>query len=318
MPRVSVIIPAYNGAAYLDQAIESALHQEGTDLEIIVVDDGSTDDTDKVLARYHGKVVSLYQENRGMASARNQGIAASTGEFLAFLDQDDYWLDRKLTAQLALFERRSQVGLVYSDSLFLQGTRYLTDTFFTLCPPHRGRVFVQLLLDSFIPIPTVVVRRECLEDVGLFDERLRICADYDLWLRVAARYDVDYVPAPLAVYRRHEGNTSKNAEVALTEAIRITDAYLSDPTMPRVDARLARNRRAALWWQLGVSRLQDGRRKPARRAFLEVARLNPRSVLPYLGYLLALTLGGRGLGALRSVWYRVRRSSAISVSKRWV
>lgn len=306
MPRTSVIIPAYNGAAYLGEAIESVLRQKGSDLELIVVDDGSTDATPQVLERYRGRIISLYQENRGMASARNRGIGASSGELVAFVDSDDYWLDGKLAAQLALFQGRPHVGLVYSDAWFLRGSRYLPYTSFAVCPPQRGRVFDRLLLDSFIPMPTVVVRRQCLEEVGLFDERFRISADYALWLRVAARYEVDYVAAPLAVYRRHTMNTSRDAEAALSEAIRITDDCLSDPMMPRVEAGLARGRRAALQWQLGVSFLQNGRRKAARRAFLEAARLNPRSGLPYLGYLLALTFGGRGLDTLRGVRRRVR------------
>ena len=314
MARVSVIIPAYNGAAYISQAIESVLRQEGADLEVIVVDDGSTDETQRVLERYRADVVSLYQENRGMASARNRGIHASSGQYLAFVDQDDYWLDGKLTAQLALFQSRPQGGLVYADTFLLQDTRYLPQTFFTLCPPHRGWVFDRLLLDSFIPIPTVVVRRECLEDVGLFDERLRICADYDLWLRVAARYEVDYVEALLAVYRRHEGNTSKNAELALTEAIRVTDACLSNPMMPTVSPGLARSRLSMLRWQLGVTHLQKGNRRRAREEFVRAARLNPCFFRPYVGYLLSLTFGNGGLCALRKIWHRVRQSPGVSFS----
>lgn len=313
MARVSVIIPAYNGAAYISQAIESVLRHGSADLEVIVVDDGSTDETSRVLEGFRGDVIVLYQENRGMASARNRGIRASSGEYIAFVDQDDYWLDGKLTAQLACFQGRPQVGLVYADAFLLQDTHYLPQTFFTLCPPHRGQVFDRLLLDSFIPIPTVVVRRECLENVGLFDERLRICADYDLWLRVAAGYEVDYVEVPLAVYRRHEGNTSKNAELALTEAIRVTETCLSNPLMPTANPKLVRSRLSMLRWQLGVAYLQNGDRKRAREEFVRAARLNLRFVRPYIGYFLSLTFGKEGLSILRKVWYRVRQSSGVSI-----
>jgi glycosyltransferase involved in cell wall biosynthesis len=310
LPSVSVVIPVYNGAAYLEQALASILRQNVGDVEIVVVDDGSTDDTPRVLDGYRGRIMALRQANGGMASARTRGIRAARGELVAFVDADDYWLDDKLAPQLSVFARRPDVGLVYSNALFQQGNRLLPQTLFDIYSPHRGRVFDKLLIASFIPVASVVVRRQCLDAVGLFDERLIICADYDLWLRLAARYDVDYVDAPLVVYRRHDGNITHNVEHALREAIGITRRHAVAAELAKT--RRVRRRLSNLSWQLGMVHLEQGNLARARATLLEAARLDPSAPRPYAAYLLSFIGGHRAVRALRRAWHVLHRPPARS------
>lgn len=290
MPSVSVVVPVYNGAAYLQQALDSALQQPGADVELVVVDDGSTDETPRILDRYRGRITALRQDNAGMGAARNAGIGVARGEFIAFVDSDDYWLDGKLAAQLALFARRPGVGLVFCNARFEDDGVLLARTSFDVCRPHRGRVYERLLVDSFIPMPSVVVRRTCFDEVGLFDPRLLISADFDLWLRIAARYEVDYVDAPLVVYRRHGGNITRNVEASLREGLDITAAHARAAGL--ASTRAVRRRLGSLESQLGMARLDRGDPAGARKAFVHSLRLEPRALRPYVGYALSV-VGGR-------------------------
>ncbi|MBI4609350.1 MAG: glycosyltransferase [Candidatus Rokubacteria bacterium] len=298
-----MVIPAYNGALYIQEALDSVFRQTGVELEVIVVDDGSTDGTGEVVRNYRGGPVTyLRQPNRGNSHARNRGILASSGEFIAFQDQDDIWLDGKLAAQLPLFEGRPEVGLVYSDTYLLRDSRFLPDTIFRRFSPHRGRAFGELFLGSFIPMQTVVARRSCLEEVGLFNERLRIGGDYDLWLRVAARYELEFVRTPLAAYRIDGTGTSRNQEVALTEMIWILESISRDfPDLVGALGRRARRRLGDLHRQLGQVYLEAGNLERARQALQRSLQLDPAAWKAYLLYLVSLTGGGAGLRLLRGM-----------------
>jgi len=204
MPKVSTVIPAYNSAKYVCQAVESVLAQIYQDYEVIVVDDGSTDDTRQRLMAYEGRIRYICQDNAERSAARNNGIRQSTGEYIAFLDADDLWLPRKLQAQVAFLERNPDVGLVYSYARVIdadgKNKPFLKGDF-----PEQGvstaHVFHHLMLGNFIPCPTVVVRRACLDVVGLFDESFCYVEDWELWLRVALRYPVGFISEPLACHR---------------------------------------------------------------------------------------------------------------------
>jgi hypothetical protein len=202
MPAVSVIIPTYNTAHLISDAIDSVLAQTYRDLEIIVVDDGSTDNTAEVLADYQDRISYIYQENQERSAARNNGIGRAQGEYVAFLDADDYWAPDKLTKQIALLAQRPDLGLVYSQAQTFYGDRKwprILGTDFSKI--EELNVFEGLLLGKSIPTLTVVVRTECLQTVGLFDERIIIGEDWDLWLRITLKYAVGYIPQILAYYR---------------------------------------------------------------------------------------------------------------------
>ena len=202
-PTVSVVIPCYNAARFIEQAVVSALEQSSRPTEIIVVDDGSTDGSAEKAQRFGLPVRVIRQTNAGPSVARNTGIKASSGELIAFLDADDYWLPHKLERQLDRFEDPG-VALVHSHHRWMFSDGSTTDIRESTC----GQVFHVLLERCTIAVITAVVRREVFERVGLFDPSLRGSEDWDMWLRIAASYRVDVVPEVLACYRWHDNNSS--------------------------------------------------------------------------------------------------------------
>jgi glycosyltransferase involved in cell wall biosynthesis len=206
-PRVSVIIPTYNSGHTICVAVESVLAQTYQDVETIVIDDGSTDDTRLQLERYAGKIEYHYQCNQERSVARNHGIRLARGRYIAFLDADDWWLPDKLERQIAHVEKHPDLGMVYSwvnvvneagEELRILGNER----------PSSEATGVKLiewfLLGNSIPTLSVVVRRECLDKVGSFDVSITYIEDWDLWMRIASKYPVGFVAKPLACYQvRH-------------------------------------------------------------------------------------------------------------------
>ena len=210
-PKVSVIIPTYNCDRYICQAIDSVLAQTFQDLEIIVMDDGSTDNTRLVLERYGDQIRYIYQENQERSVARNNGIRQSTGEYVAFLDADDVWREDKLARQVKVLDRHPEVSLVYAQAAIIGGDGAwprgdeIVAIGWGLARP--ARIYNRLALRNFIPAPTVMVRRQCFDEVGYFDESLVYVEDWDMCLRVAEKYKVAFVPQILAGYRiANQGN----------------------------------------------------------------------------------------------------------------
>ena len=236
-PEVSVVIATYNMGRYLAEAVNSVLAQPEVDLEVVVVDDGSTDDTLEVMTAFSAdpRVRLIAQENQGQPRAKNAGIRASRGRFIAFCDADDYWLPDKLALQLPLFERNPHTGVVCSSTLALHEDGEVRSH--PHAPLQRGRILEALFLRNLIPFGTAVVRRECLEQVGLFDESIAMGIDWDLWLRVAVDWEFDFTPEPTYVYRIWDGQMSKNWRGRYESAFRIMENFLSrypDSVSPRV------------------------------------------------------------------------------------
>ena len=239
MPKVSVNIACFNSARFIRETIESVLSQTYKDFEIIVIDDGSTDSTGDIVKSFGDpRIKYFYKKNEGLAETRNKAIAASSGEYIAFLDHDDLWLPRKLEMQLALFARRKNAALIFSDSYVLKRGMREQKTYFGRCHPHRGYGFEDLLFESsnFIPLPTVMVRRAVFDTIGMFDKNFKIGEEYDLFLRIARRHELDYVDEPLAVYRIHENNTSQDRELFTKEAFEIMKRWQrAEPALFRVN-----------------------------------------------------------------------------------
>jgi glycosyltransferase involved in cell wall biosynthesis len=207
-PTVSVIIPTFQCAPYLQQCLDSVLGQTyPTDrIEIIVVDDGSTDETPQVAAAYTGRIRYLRQPNRGVSAARNAGIAAAEGHLLAFLDADDYWLPRRLELMVPRFAHADKT-LVTTDFYVQEGDRVDARSFFVQRPQYRetlsdpAKTYTCILEDNFLPY-MMMLPRLAIEEVGNFDTGLRYGEDWDLWLRcLRAGYRVELVDEPCAVYR---------------------------------------------------------------------------------------------------------------------
>lgn len=223
---VSVVIATYNMGHYLPEAVRSVLAQSYPNVDVQIVDDGSTDDTPTIVRQWdaHPRVRLHRQSNAGQAHAKNQGIALSRGDFIAFLDADDVWLPEKLARQMPLFTGRPEVGVVYSGYERMDGEGRPLPKGPTRM--HRGRVSGALLIENFVPFPSAVVRREHLERHGAFDETLGMGIDYDLWLRLSAHCQFDFIAEPTVRYRIWPGQMSKNYRQRYESGIRIMQRFL--------------------------------------------------------------------------------------------
>ena len=206
--RISVIIPTFNRAQVLRRALDSVLNQSLAPDEVIVVDDGSTDETAQLLSSHYPRVNYLYQPNQGVSSARNHGVQEATGNWLAFLDSDDEWLPGKLKQQMTALQQRPQYRLCHTDEIWIRNGRRVN-------PMHKhakagGHIFTNCLPICAISPSSVVMARDLFGEKGGFDEQLPACEDYDLWLRVCATEPVLFLEQPLLrKYGGHSDQLSK-------------------------------------------------------------------------------------------------------------
>jgi glycosyltransferase involved in cell wall biosynthesis len=230
-PRVSVIIPVRNYARYVGAAIESALEQRYPLLEVIVVDDGSTDETPMVLEQFKGRVRAVRLDGRGVAEARNMGLALATGDFVVFLDADDLLLDG-IAAQAAYLVKHRDVSAVH-------GPWYSCDVRTGICSMvasriHSRDILTQLLLGNVVTTPSsLMIRRQALVEVGGFDPAASFAADWELWLRLAVRgYRFGAISQAVAVYRIHRSSMSRNLAQAARDIWYVLDKYFGDAALP--------------------------------------------------------------------------------------
>jgi glycosyltransferase involved in cell wall biosynthesis len=224
---VSLVIATFNHARFLGEALDSAAAQTLKSVEIVVVDDGSTDDTPAVLARYAGRVRVIRQPNRGLAAARNTGLAASRGTYVSFLDADDVLTPTKLAEQVALLERAPTVGWAYCDVL-IETTATGVETraserFGYDARMLEGWLFPELIRGNFIPAIAPLVRRTVLDAAGGFDETLTALEDWDLWLRLSLIAEARYSPAVLVRYRVRPGGMSEDRSRMDRNRFRVLD-----------------------------------------------------------------------------------------------
>jgi glycosyltransferase involved in cell wall biosynthesis len=242
-PLVSVIIPTYNRAGLVRQAVASAKGQNFRDFEIVVVDDGGTDGTYEVLSDDRDLRVLRHPARRGVAAARNTGAAAARGEWLAFLDSDDLWLPDKLARQILLLEGQPEVLICQTDETWVRrGVRVNKPA------GHRkvaGQIFLLSLARCMISPSAVMLHRRLFEDHGGFDETLPAAEDYDLWLRLTWRYEVGLVDEPLVIKRGgHPDQLSAQWGIDRFR-IRALVKLLDEPDLPEAYARAARRMLAA-------------------------------------------------------------------------
>lgn len=230
MPRVSIIIPTYNCDQFLGRAIASALSQSYTDYEVLVVDDGSTDDTSNVVAQYGQKVRYFHQSNRGVSAARNLALSYATGEFVAYLDADDMWYPEKLALQVAFLDVHQECGFVHAEVSVIDEDDKIIHVYFNQetkrSVPH-GVCLNDLLRRCHIQTLTVLERRQCLDRAGMFDERLPIAQDYHHWIKVALHgFAIGYLSMPLAKYRWRRGSLMGNQRRLLADLVLIYEELL--------------------------------------------------------------------------------------------
>ena len=209
-PCVSVIIPTYNRCWILKEAIDSVLSQKFSDIEIIVVDDGSTDATNELLSTYGDQVTSIFQENKGVSAARNVGISIARGDYIAFLDSDDMWLTEKLSCQHDFFQSHSEAFICQTDEIWIRnGVR--------VNPKNRhkkpsGMIFEPSLRLCLVSPSAVMIKKSLFDTVGLFNESFPACEDYDLWLRIGLHYPIYLIDRQVVVKRGgHDDQLSRNS-----------------------------------------------------------------------------------------------------------
>lgn len=226
MTTVSVIIPAYNAEATILETIESVQQQTFRDLEIIVINDGSSDRTLDLLNTVVDQRLKVYSyENKGLSTARNRGIAQATGAYISFIDADDLWTKDKLSKQLLALQQTEQAGVAYSHIIYLvESVDNPSNTSFV--PGEKltwtGNIYPHLLLGNFIGNGSnILARREVIESVGEFDPSLKSCEDWDYFLRLAAKWDFVLVPEPQIFYRKSTGTLTSNPQIMEATGLRV-------------------------------------------------------------------------------------------------
>jgi glycosyltransferase involved in cell wall biosynthesis len=244
-PLVSVILPVFNREASIERAVSSVLAQTYRPFELIVVDDGSTDGTRRILERFGSSITVITQANAGAYVARNAGMRHARGELIAFADSDDAWLPHRLSSQVPLM-RRPEVGLVFGDTVHVTAARAgaarTGRTSFQVAPPLRGRAAAQFAWCNFVPTCTVLVRRRCLDEIGGFPETSALSSDYLTWFRIALRHELDFVDEPLVEYTVHAAGISYDLGRAIETRIELFSGELErthDPLVRRLLFNLA-------------------------------------------------------------------------------
>lgn len=276
MPTVDVIVPAYNAAHFLPSALDSVIAQTFTDWRILLVDDGSRDNTAQVVAPYiqklGPKLKYIYQENAGLPAARNTAIRNSTAEFLALLDADDRWLPHRLEKSVHRFDR-PQIGLTYGFNARIDAAGNVVDTFARRNKHAEGHVAPYIYMRMLdLNCPTVTFRRKCVEDVGMFDESLRATEDRDLWVRIALKYEVALIPEVIAHYRVSPQAMTTDPERMFSAQLRFIEKHFGQPGCGK------RERRIALSWihrQRAEAFALKGQTQPAFRDALRALALYP-------------------------------------------
>ncbi|MGH8276058.1 MAG: glycosyltransferase family 2 protein [Steroidobacteraceae bacterium] len=281
-PTISVVIPAYNCARFITQAVESALAQHSPPAEVIVVDDGSTDDTRERLAPYFDRIQYAWQPNGGVCKARNRGISAARGELIAFLDADDQWLPHKLTKQLECLAVSPEVALVHTDILHWDDMTGARSHVERGRQQYSGCCYREFFWRNGVITSSVLLRRRCLEEVGSFDEAIPALTaeDLDLWMRIARKRPLAFVDEPLVLYRHHDSNSSLNSRrMAEGEFFVLNKALTEDPTLaPCIGPDKVRRRMSTLAVGAGYANAEIGDLRRARRYFRSALRYAPRSL----------------------------------------
>jgi glycosyltransferase involved in cell wall biosynthesis len=279
MPTMSVVMPCHNHGRFLAESVESILNQTYKQLELIIVDDGSSDDSRDVilaLARKDSRIrVVLHDRNRGASNSRNDGVRAAQGDFISFCDADDLWMPEKLSVQLKILEENKRYDVVYSDAVIIDGNGANTGQRFSqvyrLPRNPSGFLFKDLCLRNFINMQTVMLRRDCVQPGELFDERIRWVEDWWCWTRLSKQHLFFYSEQPLSKYRVHSRSTNV-VQVRGVDANRYKVFKRTLKYYPDLDGML----RSQVWYHMGCCLLNLGRPRLARRFFCQALRISLR------------------------------------------
>ncbi len=306
-PRVSVVIPTYNSTAFIRRTLDSVLSQTFTGMEVLVVDDGSTDGTRELVGTIGPPVTLAAGKGReGASVARNRGVALARGEYVAFLDHDDLWNRDKIERQVEGLDADPAAGLSFTQARMTRDGRVLEIAPMLDDPAAFLReAYENLAHWNYIPMSSVMVRRSSLpvvagdEGSGPFDPDLRLAEDWELWLRIASRHKIVFIPEPLTSHVIMPGSaTERMADLRLEDIGVFREQLRLNPWLASGDPERCRSTLYRLHEEAGYWLLREGRRPEARRVLRSAWRLRPGSIRP-LGYIVASFLGAAGVAAHR-------------------
>lgn len=300
---VSVVIPVFNYARFLSRAIDSVLNQSYGNFEIIVVDDGSTDNTPLVASMYGDLIRYVPKKNGGVSSARNVGILQAKGQYIAFLDADDEWEELKISCQIDFMEKNYNYIMSYTDMSYVENGRLVHESFLherSYKCLSSGWLFASLLQESFILPSTVIIRRECFDQVGYFNESLTHAEDQELWLRVSRKFQIGFLDMPLTIRHEHgEGATSSRTKFHLGQ-INMLDVILATG-LNRDMQILALRQRALACWHHGYQLFLVGDMKGCRKFMFRYVA-DGGSIRSIVRYVVASVLPFSFVNQLRKFW----------------
>ena len=287
-PTVTAIIPTYNRARFVAEAVQSVLAQTKPVDEIIVVDDGSTDNTGEVLKPFVGSIRYLRQTNAGPGAARNHSIAEARSDFVAFLDSDDLWMPEKNRIQTDFLSQHTKVDFLFGDMAIVSSEtdelkpeikhQHLHD-YFVAHATHLENLFECIVVENMIPTSSVMARRSCFEHTGVFDPALRLSEDLDLWLRFAVQYHCAFVNAVVEKRRRHDDNLINNWARCCEYHAEVLERARKIPRGQTARAsRLIRNRLSLLYYDLGSHYLKQ---KDIAKSRANFSKGTPRHALDW-------------------------------------
>lgn len=264
-PLISVVIPSYNSAKFLPTAVSSVVDQTYKNFEIIIVDDCSNDDTERVVKTFSLSNRNIkyikHDENKGLSSARNTGIMAAKGDFIAFLDADDIWSPRKLEYQYRKFEDNPKLGVVFTGYTLIDLNKRIRREY---CPPRFNNQYDfarNLLVRNIVTgsASSVMTKKECFEKVGLFDTALKAAEDWDMWMRIAHNFTFGAVESPCVTYVEHSQNMSRNIERMITYSIRVIhkNLQLYEDLFPKRDLTLIKKRALSIIYLRAAQAIRD-------------------------------------------------------------
>jgi glycosyltransferase involved in cell wall biosynthesis len=317
---VSVIIPTYNRANFVVEAIESVLAQTYKNFEIIVVDDGSTDGTEKTLEPYRDRIVYIYQENQGPAAARNAGIRRATGQYIAFLDSDDLWMRDKLELQVEYLDEHPDYGLIHTNFERWElcngevvqvrlGYRY---------PIPTGYIHRYMFMGGAVLIPTVLLRKECFHKVGYFSEDLWYYENFDLCLRISRYYKIGFIDKALVTIRLHGANFSQSysrSKGAMSYIHVLRNHLMKYPEIvEEIGNQRVKRRLSEPWFDHAHESFVTGDFSEARKYLRKAIASCPDRWSYYIYYLASLFPPSmiKGLRRLKRSIRRVRRAPSVA------
>ena len=283
-PAVSVVIATYNRANLIGETLDSILAQDFQDFELIVIDDGSSDNTREIIAPYRSRVRYVYQPNRGPSAARNRGVELAAGNWISIQDSDDLAAPDHLSVLYDGVRRRPDCAMVFANGAYLGGAEHNRRTIIPTAKSRRlseaGVGIGDLFDKSLVRLQAALIATQAYRELGGHDESLRICMDLDLSFRLIMRFPVAYLDRVVFFYRKHEGNIGRNEELRLTENIRVIEALIRNyPEAVQILGRRSISRRLAYrYYRLAKGRWQRRETASASAALAEALRLRPANI----------------------------------------